>query len=225
MKLRFEGAGVAYDGRVALHPLDLMLDEKRIGVVGLNGSGKSTFARLVAGLSVPTRGKVSADGHDTVSDADRLCGLIGYIFQNPANQIIMPIVINDMEFGLQGRERNKERRAEICLETLNALGSGHLAQRRVHELSGGELQLAALASVLVVAPRLVIFDEPTNQLDLRNRRMVRETIEALDQQTIVISHDLPLVENYDRVLVFHEGSLVADDMPSAAIAHYLEIAG
>lgn len=225
MDIRFEGASVTFGHRPALQPLTLSLCEQRIGVIGLNGSGKSTFARLVTGLAAPSEGRVTLNGLDTVKDAKTLAGRTGYIFQNPANQIIMPIVSEDMEFGLRNRGLDKAARTAAVTATLEGLGAAHLASRRAHELSGGELQLAALAAVLVTGPDLIILDEPTNQLDLRNRRVVEKTITSLTQQTIVITHDLALVEGYERVLVFHEGRLAADATPAAAVTRYLEIAG
>lgn len=224
MDIRFEEAGAAFGGRTALHPLSLSLSERRIGVIGLNGSGKSTFARLVTGLAQPSQGRVTLNGLDTVKDAKALAGRSGYIFQNPANQIIMPIVAEDMEFGLRGKGINKAARQCAVSETLAGLGISHLETRRAHELSGGELQLAALAAVLVTGPDLIIMDEPTNQLDLKNRRLVERTMENLPQQLIVISHDLPLLDGFERVLVFHEGRLTADAPPQEAIARYRELA-
>ncbi|MBC8718996.1 ABC transporter ATP-binding protein [Ochrobactrum sp. Marseille-Q0166] len=217
MIIRFEKACVKYQEHTALHPVTLSISEKRIGIVGLNGSGKSTFSRLIAGLEKASSGKITLE--DTRSHR-----CVGYIFQTPANQIIMPIVQDDIEFGLRKLVVDKSLRAEMCKTVLSRLNSEYLASRRVHELSGGELQLAALASVLVTEPELIIFDEPTNQLDLRNRGKVERIINALPQQTIVITHDLSLVESYDRVLVFHEGRIVEDAHPSIAIAKYLEIA-
>lgn len=222
--IRFEAAGVDFGGRTVLEPLTLSLSQRRIGVIGLNGSGKSTFARLITGLLSPTRGTVALDGLDTVKDAGALSGRTGYIFQNPANQIIMPVVAEDMEFGLKGRGMDKAARAAAVSRTLESLGVSHLASRRAHELSGGELQLAALAAVLVTGPDTIILDEPTNQLDLKNRRVVEQTMAGLSQQLVVISHDLPLLDGFDRVLLFHEGRLAADAPPAEAIARYLEIA-
>lgn len=225
MDIRFEAAGVDFGTHTALEPLTLALSERRIGVIGLNGSGKSTFARLITGLLNPTCGTVSLDGLDTVRDARALAGRTGYIFQNPANQIIMPIVAEDMEFGLKGRGLDKAARAAAVSRTLEHLGVAHLASRRAHELSGGELQLAALAAVLVTEPDTIILDEPTNQLDLKNRRVVEKTMAGLSQQLIVISHDLALLDGFDRVLLFHEGRLAADTAPAEAIARYREVAG
>ncbi|MGN7955458.1 ABC transporter ATP-binding protein [Hyphomicrobiales bacterium] len=224
MEIRFDAAGVAFEGRQALQPLSVTLTERRIGVIGLNGSGKTTFARLINGLNKPSAGKVSVNGLDTVSDAKAVLQTVGFIFQNPQNQIILPIVRDDVAFGLKrlgiGRAETENRVKAV----LSRLGIPHLEERRAHELSGGELQLAALAALLVTDPQILILDEPTNQLDLKNRTIVEKTMAALSQALVVITHDLSLVAGFDRVLVFHEGALVADAGPEEAVAHYLEVA-
>ncbi|RWX77201.1 energy-coupling factor ABC transporter ATP-binding protein [Neorhizobium lilium] len=220
MDIRFEQAEARYEGRTVLHPLTLSLTERRIGVIGLNGSGKTTFARMINGLVKPASGSVSINGYDTVKEAERARGQTGFIFQNPQNQIILPILREDIALGLQGRKLPKQEVTAAVDHILSRFGIGHLAERRSHELSGGELQLAALASVLVTEPAILIMDEPTNQLDLRNRHLVAGTIGSLDENVIVVSHDLDLVADFDRVLLFHEGRIVADGAPGEVIQHY-----
>ncbi|WP_216330852.1 energy-coupling factor ABC transporter ATP-binding protein [Rhizobium sp. X9] len=224
MEIRFDSAGVAFEGRQALQPLSLTLTERRIGVIGLNGSGKTTFARLVNGLTKPTEGKVSVNGLDTVKDAKAVLQTVGFIFQNPQNQIILPIIRDDVAFGLKRLGLNKVETETRVKAVLARLGISHLDERRAHELSGGELQLSALAALLVTEPQVLILDEPTNQLDLKNRAIVEKTMAALSQALVVITHDLPLLAGFDRVLVFHEGALVADADPEEAVARYLEVA-
>ncbi|MCW0980189.1 energy-coupling factor ABC transporter ATP-binding protein [Agrobacterium sp. BT-220-3] len=224
MEIRFDSAGVAFEGRQALQPLSLTLTERRIGVIGLNGSGKTTFARLVNGLNKPTEGKVSVNGLDTVKDAKAVLQTVGFIFQNPQNQIILPIIRDDVAFGLKRLGLNKMETETRVKAVLARLGISHLEERRAHELSGGELQLSALAALLVTDPQILILDEPTNQLDLKNRAIVEKTMAALSQALVVITHDLPLLAGFDRVLVFHEGALVADADPEEAVARYLEVA-
>lgn len=225
MDIRFNGAGARFAGRQVLIPLSLTLEQRRIGIIGLNGSGKTTFARMINGQVPPSPGHVSVGALDTIRDAAKVLGRVGFIFQNPQNQIILPIVKDDIAFGLKHRGFGKAEMAAATDAVLARLGISHLADRRAHELSGGELQLAALAAVLVTGPDWLILDEPTNQLDLKNRKRVAETIQALDQRLIVISHDLALVEDFERVLLFHEGRLVADGLPAETIARYREIAG
>jgi len=224
LEIRFDAAGVAFEGRQALQPLSVTLTERRIGVIGLNGSGKTTFARLINGLNKPSEGKVSVNGLDTVSDAKAVLQAVGFIFQNPQNQIILPIVRDDVAFGLKRLGLAKAETENRVKAVLARLGISHLEERRAHELSGGELQLAALAALLVTDPQILILDEPTNQLDLKNRTVVEKTMAALSQSLIVITHDLPLLEAFDRVLVFHGGALIADAAPEEAVTRYLEVA-
>ena len=223
LNIRFDTAGVAYEGRQALQPLSLILTERRIGVIGLNGSGKTTFARLINGLTRPTGGKVSVNGLDTVKDAKAVLQTVGFIFQNPQNQIILPIVRDDVAFGLKRLGISKTETDNRVKAVLARLGIAHLEERRAHELSGGELQLAALAALLVTDPQILILDEPTNQLDLKNRTIVAKTMAGLSQALIVVTHDLPLLSGFDRVLVFHEGALIADAAPEEAVPLYLEV--
>ncbi|MCA1403535.1 energy-coupling factor ABC transporter ATP-binding protein [Ensifer sp. IC3342] len=225
MDIRFTDCSVSFGERVALHPLTLALDERRIGIIGLNGSGKTTFARLINGLVKPTSGGVTVNGLDTVKDDKAVLAEAGFIFQNPQHQLIMPIVSDDIAFGLKNRGLPQHEIAARTEAALRRFGVTHLARRRVHELSGGETQLVAMASVVVTGPKILILDEPTNQLDLRNRRMVANTIDALDEDTIVITHDLALVEGVERLLLFHEGRLLADGKPAETIRRYHEVAG
>jgi biotin transport system ATP-binding protein len=224
LQITFDRAEVRYGDQVALHPLTLTLGQRRIGVIGLNGSGKTSFARLINGLVKPSAGSVSLDGLDTVKDAKAVLSKAGFIFQNPANQIILPIIRDDIAFGPKSRGLKGAALDGAVDAVLARFGIAHLASRRPYELSGGELQLAALSAVVVTEPDLVIFDEPTNQLDLKNRAMVKAAIEGLAQQAIVISHDLDLVAGFERVLVFHQGRIAFDGDASEAIALYREIA-
>lgn len=220
----FDQAQASFDQRVVLEPLSLRLTERRIGIIGLNGSGKTTFSRLINGLALPSAGRVITNGHDTAKHAARARAEVGYIFQNPANQIVLPLVREDIALGLHARRLSKADTDLAVSAALERVGIGHLLERRAHELSGGEVQLAALAAVLATAPDIVIMDEPTNQLDLRNRNLVERTIHALDENVIVVTHDLALVADFPRVLLFHEGRLAHDGPAAETIGQYLKLA-
>ncbi|MBX4865457.1 ABC transporter ATP-binding protein [Rhizobium bangladeshense] len=223
MDIEFESAGVSFGARVALEPLTLGISGKRIGVIGLNGSGKTTFARLINGLTKPTTGRVMVNGRDT-ADEKAVVADVGFIFQSPQNQIILPIVKDDIAFGLKRRGFSKAEIEARVEGVLARFGAEALADRRAHELSGGELQLAALCSVLATGPGILILDEPTNQLDLKNRALVERIIAGLPESAIVITHDLELIAGFERVLLFHQGRLAADAPAADAIARYREIA-
>lgn len=223
LDILFDRAQASFGQRVALKPLSLRLTERRIGVIGLNGSGKSSFARLINGLLLPSAGRVVTNGHDTEKDGARARAAVGFIFQNPANQIVLPLVREDIALGLQARGLAKAEVDHAVASALERVGIAHLLDRRAHELSGGEVQLAALAAVLATRPDIVIMDEPTNQLDLRNRNLVERTIGALDENVIVVTHDLGLIADFSRVLLFHDGVLVQDGPAAETIAHYLKL--
>lgn len=224
MDIQFQNAGVSFEGRTALAPLNLSLNQRRIGIIGLNGSGKTTFARLINGLTKPSSGHVIVNGLDTVKDAEVVLKEVGFVFQNPQNQIILPIMRDDIAFGLKNRGLRRSAVEEAVQAILRRFGIEHLTDRRAHELSGGELQLSALAALTITGPKILIMDEPTNQLDLKNRALVEKTMSGLEQDLVVITHDLPLLESFDRVLLFNQGELVADGAPLDVIARYREIA-
>ena len=220
----FELAGVhvGYDGRPVLEDVSVRLTERRIGIIGANGSGKSTFARLLNGLVVPDTGRVLVDGLDTASKARAVRAKVGFVFQNPDNQIVFPIVAEDLAFGLRNQGLPKADIPRRVAEQLAAFGIPHLAERQSHLLSGGEKQLVALAAVLVMRPEVVVFDEPTTLLDLRNRNLLRRTIAGMAPSAVVVTHDLELVEDFDRVLVVHGGRIAHDGDPAAAVSWYRE---
>lgn len=221
--IQLTGVSVTREGTDVLMDVDLALDEHRIAVIGLNGSGKSTLVRLLNGLLLPTRGTVRVGELTTAKDAKRIRRQVGFVFQNPENQIVMPLVSEDLAFGVKNlglRETELTARVE---EVLDRLGIGHLAERESYALSGGEKQLVALASVLVMEPSTIVFDEPTTMLDRRNRRRLQATIDDLDQRAIVVTHDLELVGDYQRVLVVHEGRIAFDGAPAPAVEFYCRI--
>ncbi|WP_082696858.1 energy-coupling factor ABC transporter ATP-binding protein [Kocuria rosea] len=221
--IRLSGVTVTREGHDVLTDLDLSLDEHRIAVIGLNGSGKSTLVRLLNGLLLPTRGTVHVDGLSTAKDAKLIRRQVGFVFQNPENQIVMPLVDEDLAFGAKNLGlRGAELTARVD-GVLERLGIGHLRERESHALSGGEKQLVALASVLVMEPSTIVFDEPTTMLDRRNRRRLQATIDGLDQRAVVVTHDLDLIENYQRVLVVHEGRIAFDGAPEPAVEFYCGI--
>ncbi|WP_414833504.1 energy-coupling factor ABC transporter ATP-binding protein [Afifella sp. YEN Y35] len=206
----------------ALKGIDLTLNEKRIGIVGSNGSGKSTFARLLNGLLIPTSGQVLVDGLDTAKSGKAVRRKVGFVFQNPDNQIVFPIVEEDVAFGLKGLKLPAAQRGALVEEVLERYGLGPFRSHPSHTLSGGQKQLLALAGVLITRPDCVVFDEPTTLLDLRNARRVAKVIAEMEETVIVVTHDLPLLQSFDRVIVFDQGRVIADDEPNSALARYVE---
>lgn len=222
MSIVFDSVRVRIAERDVLHNINLDLPERRVGVIGANGSGKSTLARLVNGLVLPDLGNVSVFGMSTRTQTRDVRRKVGFVFQNPDNQIVFPIVSEDVAFGLFNIGFSKAEAATRAAAVLERFGLTHLSERPAHSLSGGEKQLVALASVLVMEPGIVVLDEPTTQLDLRNRNQFRETLESLTQVLIVVTHDLELIEKFDRILVIDKGRVVIDDEPNKAFAWYVK---
>ncbi|SDS43608.1 energy-coupling factor ABC transporter ATP-binding protein [Microterricola viridarii] len=219
--IRFENVSHGYGERPVLHEISLDITEQRVGIVGANGSGKSTLARMVNGLVTPDRGRVSVHGRDVAKNGREVRRLVGFVFTNPDNQIVMPTVAEDVAFSLRRRGLAKEEIAGRVAAILERFGlSGH-ADHAAHRLSGGQKQLLALASVLIAEPAVVVADEPTTLLDARNARLITDLLTGLDQQVLVVTHQLELLAGFDRVIVVEEGRIVADDVPDAAIRHYL----
>lgn len=211
-----------YDGLAVLRGINLSLSERRIAVVGSNGSGKSSFARLLNGLQLPSSGRVCIDGLDTKKDGKQVRKKVGFVFQNPDNQIVLPVVDEDLAFGLKNLKLPQDVIDRKITEILQRYDLLSFRKYPSHHLSGGQKQLIAISGVLAMEPAYVVLDEPTTLLDLRNKRRIAEVIEGLEQTAIVVSHDLDLLRNFDRVIAFENGELVIDDAPCAALARYVE---
>jgi biotin transport system ATP-binding protein len=221
--IAFSEVALIRDGRSVLTDVSFRADEARIGILGVNGSGKSSLLRLMIGLLAPTSGSVAIDGLNPKRDAVAVRNRTGFLFQTPDNQIVCPIVEEDLAFGLKARGLTPDVIAARIAASLERLGIADLATRRVHELSGGERQLVALAGVLTRAPMTILFDEPTSQLDLANRNRFRRLLAGMAEQAIVATHDLELVAEFDRVLVIDRGRIVVDALPAEAVARYKEL--
>ena len=221
--IELRGVGHRYGDRIVLDDVDLRLTERRIGVIGANGSGKSTFARLLNGLVLPTSGTVLVDGLDTRTAVRAVRRRVGFVFQDPDAQIVHPTVAEDAAYGLENQRVPPAERAERVAEVLERYGLAGHADHPAHLLSGGQKQLLAIAGVLVMRPARIVFDEPTTLLDLVNTRRVAQVIEELPQQVVVVTHDLELLEGFDRVLVIDEGRLVQDGAPEDSVSAYRKL--
>lgn len=222
----FEGVCVEVPQRTILHPTSIELGNHRIAVIGANGSGKSTFLKLINGLVQPTYGHVTVSGLDTIDQARQVRGLVGFAFAAPEAQLIMPTVSEDLEVSLAvARRRNKIGPANSVdlAGVLTAFGLSGYSNSPVLSLSGGQKQLLALAGVVVARPQIILCDEPTTRLDLVWRRTMIAKLLNVEQQVILATHDLELAQQCQRAIVIDEGWVVFDGPPDHAVAFYRDL--
>lgn len=203
------------DDRVLLEVPDLSLVEPRISVIGPNGGGKSTLLQVMNGLVPAAQGQIQVGGN------------IGYVFANPAAQLVMPTPLEDTELSIRKSVRDSDQRRHTALACLRQLGIEDLAERSSHEISAGQQQLVALATVLVMRPRLLLLDEPTTLLDRANARLFTNTVETLCAeegiQVITATHDLELASKAQRTLLVSGGRIVADGHPDVVVPEYIRM--
>lgn len=225
MSIHVDGVTHRFGDRTVLDGVTVELTEHRVGVVGANGSGKSTFARLLNGLVLPTRGRVRVDGRDTRREGAAVRRRVGFVFTDPDAQIVMPTVAEDVAFSLRRSGLGRDAVRERVLEVLGRFDLAGHADHPAHLLSGGQKQLLALSAVLVTEPEVLVCDEPTTLLDARNAHRVAGLLAGLPQRVVLVTHHLEQLARFDRVLVFDQGRLVADGSPSDAVGAYRSLLG
>ncbi|MEJ6012494.1 ABC transporter ATP-binding protein [Corynebacterium sp. H127] len=221
--IHFDQVSVNFDERHVLQNINLELPERRIGIIGANGGGKSTLIRLINGLGEPSNGRVLVDDMEVSTNARAIRRKVGFVFSDAENQIIMPTVAEDIDFSLRRLKLSKPERQARVDDILERFGLSSHRNASPHTLSGGQKQLLALAAVLVMEPEVIIADEPTTLLDLRNRNKIGAVLAKLPQQLIVVTHDLEFLRGFDRVLCLDGGAVVADGTPELAISHYVDL--
>lgn len=206
--------------RVVLDGLNLNIEEGSFtAIIGHNGSGKSTFAKHINAILLPSGGSISVCGIDTM-DEKKLYELrksAGMVFQNPDNQIVATIVEEDVAFGLENIGIEWEEMHRRVKDALVAVNMYDYRKRAPHLLSGGQKQRVAIAGILAMQPRCIILDEPTAMLDPKGRQEVMDTIMALNREKnitiILITHYMDEAAKADRVIVFDKGKAVLDGKP------------
>ncbi len=194
--------------------LNFRLEEEKVGLVGDNGSGKTTLLHLMVGLLRPDRGQVVFNGRVMAGERD-FTGLrrqVGMLFQNADDQLFSPTVLEDVAFGPLNLGMSREQALEISLKTLDRVGLGGYGDRITHHLSGGEKRLVSLATVLAMNPRILLMDEPTNDLDHHARQRLLEILSSLDQSFLLISHDWDFLDRLcHRYCGLDQGRLLESD--------------
>lgn len=206
--------------KVAIDGVDITINKGEFVVVlGHNGSGKSTFAKHINGLLVPTEGKVIVAGYDTSVDENiwEVRSKAGMVFQNPDNQIVATIVEEDVAFGPENlgvEPKEIRKRVDEALERVNM---SEYKKHGPHLLSGGQKQRVAIAGILAMMPECIVLDEPTAMLDPSGRKEVVETILDLNKNhgiTIVfITHFMEEAVKADRIYVMDQGKVIVDGTP------------
>jgi len=224
--LRCSRLTVRLDGRGVVNDVTLDLGARTIAVVGDNGSGKSTFARVVAGLVPRAQGSLEVLGHDPERDAAAHRRRVALVLSNPDAQIVMPVVADDVAFSLRPERLPRVERAARVSAALDRFGLAHLADRPASDLSGGQKQLLALCGAFVRDPALVVADEPTALLDARNaRRVADHLLGDGPHRALVVTHDLALARRCDAAVLFADGRVVAAGAAAGIVDRYEESLG
>ncbi len=221
----------AYPGRPpVLQGLNLQVKVgERLGVIGPNGVGKTTLFLTLCGLLPMSSGQVSLFGQPLVPGQFR--PEVGLVFQDPNDQLFAASVAEDVAFGLRNLGRPEAEIPAAVREALHLTDTLHLADRPPHRLSGGEKRMVAIAGILAMQPRLILYDEPTANLDLRARRRLIRFLQQASQTLLLASHDLELIlEVCDQVIVLDQGRIWAEGSPTQVMgqtdlmeAHGLEV--
>jgi biotin transport system ATP-binding protein len=206
--------------RPVLTSITLHLTALRIGIVGRNGSGKTSLLRLMAGLVAPTSGTVRLDGIDPAGDRRAALARVGILFQNPDQQILFPTVIEEVAFGLAQQGRSADAAREAARAALARHGRGHWADAAVATLSQGQRQMLCLISVLAMAPSTLLLDEPFAALDLPARARLSRVIAALPERVVIVSHDPAALAGMDRVIWLEAGRLRREGPAAEVLAAF-----
>jgi cobalt/nickel transport system ATP-binding protein len=213
--IRLSSLSFAYPGRQpVLQDLDFCMNRgDRIGLVAPNGSGKTTLFHIIMGLLVPDSGRIEIFGKPVEREEDFVVvrQRIGMLFQDADDQLFSPTVLEDVAFGPLNMGKSKREAIEISRHTLDQLGLNGFENRITYKLSGGEKRLVALATVLAMAPEVLLLDEPTSGLDEATKKRLKRILQRLDLSYILISHEFDFMA--DTVTAFctlQEGKIAED---------------
>ena len=195
-----------------------------VGLIGANGAGKTSLFLTICGILQATYGEIRL--FDRPIQAGQFNPEIGLVFQNPEDQLFCPTVRDDIAFGLENINLSPEEVETRINAALSLTGVRHLADRISHQLSGGEKCMVAIAAVLAMLPQVVLYDEPSANLDLQARRRLIKFLQASHETIIVSSHDLELIiEVCDRVVLLDRGRIIADGTPTEIMSDSILMEG
>ncbi|MBQ1440961.1 MAG: energy-coupling factor transporter ATPase [Clostridia bacterium] len=196
-----------------------------VALLGHNGSGKSTIAKHMNAILLPSGGKVFVAGMDTC-DENLLTAIrrtVGMVFQNPDNQLVATIVEEDVAFGPENLGVPSEEIRKTVDEALKAVGMYEYRRHAPHKLSGGQKQRVAIAGIIAMRPKCIVFDEPTAMLDPRGRQEVMSAIDSLVRKlgitVVLITHYMDEAAKADRVIIINDGKLLMEGKPNEVFSH------
>lgn len=203
------------DGTQALREINLSIKAtERVALVGANGSGKSTLLLHLNGILLPQQGTIQVGEYQMEQQCLKaIRNFVGLVFQNPDDQLFMPTVWEDILFGPMNQGMHGEALNHHCHHCMQAVGlDPHFyGQRNTNNLSGGEKKRVAIAGVLAMQPQILVFDEPSAQLDPRSRRQLIHLLEKLPLTQLIATHDLDLaLDLCNRTIVLNQGQVVRD---------------
>ena len=218
--IQFENVSLSLNARKLLNGVSLDIQEQRVGVIGRNGSGKTSFARLLSGLLAPSSGRVRVNGNDLFKHRAAALKTVGILFQNPDHQIIFPTVLEELSFGLTQQGQRKAEAMQNATKILQQFDRLDWAESTIATLSQGQRHLVCLLSVLAMAPPLLVLDEPFAGLDLPTKTYLQNLLYGLDQSVLHITHDLQALAEYERVIWLEKGQVVGDGLPKHIIPNF-----
>lgn len=210
------------DNEKILNNVDLTIRRgERVGIIGSNGVGKSTFMRLLVGLENGYEGTLIVCGMEAdKKNIGNIRKKTGYVFQDADSQLFMPDVYSDIAFAPRNYGFSEEKVHDTVDTLIKKLGIEHLKNKSTTKLSGGEKKMVSIATVLSYSPELILLDEPTIALDPGNRRIIINTLNDLEMTRLIATHDLDMVlDTCNRVILFKNGSIAADGLPSQILTN------
>jgi len=219
--ISLEGVSFQYEAqeRYALNDVSFDIYEGEwLAIVGHNGSGKSTMAKLLNGLQFPQKGEITVCGmkltEESIWDIRKQLGMV---FQNPDNQFVGTTVEDDVAFGLENMGIPRDEMLQRVEDSLKKVKMDQFLHQEPHHLSGGQKQRVAIAGVLALRPSIIILDEATSMLDPRGREEVLETVRILKEEKLLtvisITHDLEEAAKADRIIVMNKGEVFREGTP------------
>jgi energy-coupling factor transport system ATP-binding protein len=214
--IQVKNLSFGYNEQLVLHNLQLEIRPGSFtAIVGANGSGKSTLVKHFNALLLPSIGDVLVDDINTKKNQFDVRKKVGFVFQNFQDQIVYPIVSEDIGFGLENLEYKSSEIKKITNEILEKLNIAHLAKMNVNTLSMGQKQLVALAGVLAMKPNYIIFDEPTTMLDATNKKNILSVMKELNEKDgltiIMVTNVLEDLDHVDSVIILRDGRVIFHD--------------